>query len=204
MGALRLVRLEAACSVRELSRKLKIKTRTFVAEIVVVYTQQVNTRSSVGLYENNGDPIVMFKGEFRSPSFLAWNEEYEIAAVSDAEQQCVLLYDINGRLIKKFGRQGALGNENLIETPLGVPAGICWMDENQLLIADRGEHRVSALDFRNFSMTEILSAEQHQLKYPVSLATNRRNRIVLTEEFYDFGKNVYKLKVFRCTGSQRY
>jgi hypothetical protein len=169
---------------------------------------QVDTRSSVGLYENGGEQILTFKGDFRSPSYLAWNEEFEIAAVSDGEQQCVLLYDTNGRLINKFGRQGAghgpPASGSLIETPLGFPAGICWMDENQLLIADRGEHRVSAIDIRNFSMTEVLSFEQHQLRYPVALATNRRNRIVLTEEFYDFGKNVYKLKVFRCMGSQRY
>jgi len=166
--------------------------------------QDDSTKPSVGLYENNGTLIRSFKGDFRCPSYIGWNEELEIAAVSDGEQQCVFLYDASGKLLNKLGHQvlaaGASSQSpasGAVSKALVYPAGVCWMDAYHLLVADRSEHRVVAIDIRNAFIEDILTDSVGGLKHPVAMATNRRNRIVLTEEFYDFGVNEVRLKMFR-------
>lgn len=168
-----------------------------------------STRPFVGLYENNGVMIRAFKGDFRTPTYVAWNEEFEVAAVSDGELQSVMLYDASGKQLNRFSYvpMTPIGNgvsPGIVSAPLCYPAGICWVDANRLLIADRSEHRVFALDIRNFCIEDVLTDSVDGLRYPVAVATNRRNRIVLTEEFYDFGVNEVRLKMFRLMSSETY
>lgn len=158
----------------------------------------------MGLYENNGILTRSFKGDFRSPSYVAWNEEYELLAVSDGELQCVSLYNASGKLLNKFGKSSTLNSTSsmgLVEAPFGFPAGVCWMGGSRLLVADRAEHRIVAIDIRNFSIEDILTDSFDGLYHPVAVATNGRNQIALTEQFYDFKEDKFKLKMFTATSA---
>lgn len=150
----------------------------------------------MGIFETNGRIVREFKGDFKEPSYVAWNEEYEIAAVSDGGQRAVYLYDANGHLLNKLGEQlhGSQSDEDI--GPLIYPSGVSWFSDGRLLVADRAEHRVVLFDLRNQSAETILT-DQDGLGNPVALATNAKNRIVLSEEFYDFGVDKYHLKLFK-------
>jgi len=152
---------------------------------------------SVGLYESNGKLIRQFKDDFRSPAYVAWNDEYEIAAVADGEQQCVTLYDRSGQTLNRFGRLSSGKHRGGgIEVALSYPAGVSWASDTTLLVADRADHRVLAFDIRNCAVEDRLT-QADGLRNPVSVGSNRRDRIVLTEEFYDFGVDKYQVKMFR-------
>lgn len=182
--------------------------RTLSDHVIVV--QMNSKRPSVELYENNGDLIRAFKGGFRTPSHVAWNDDYGILAVSDGEQQCVQLFDVSGKLLKMFGRVPAgtastqQSASSMLAAPITLPAGICWADPCRLLVADRSDHRVASLDIRNFTIHDILTDAVDGLRNPVSIATNKRNRIVLTEETYDFAVDEHRLKMFRLMTSEQF
>ena len=163
-------------------------------------------QSSVGIFDSGGRIIRDYKGDFKKPSYVSWNDEYEIAAVSDSDQHCVYLYDVNGHLINKFGQLPKLANgvnqspEDEAISTLVYPSGICWLTEGRILVADRAENRVVLYDMRNMA-AEVVLSEANGLKQPVALATNLRNRIVVTEEFYDFEVDKYRLKMFKNRGA---
>lgn len=111
--------------------------------------------------------------------------------------QSVMLYDAaNGKLIKRFGNVSS-SSGGVVPTPFGYPSGISWFDVNRLLVADRSESSVMALDLRNLSIMNVLDESSDGLRHPVSMATDGRNGIVLTEEFYDYGVSEFKIKMFR-------
>jgi hypothetical protein len=108
-----------------------------------------------------------------------------------------MLYDVaNGKQIRRLGNV-SFSSDSVVPTPFGYPSGICWFDANRLLVADRSENSVMAIDLRNFSIMNVLDDQSDGLRQPVSIATNGSNRVVLTEEFYDFGVDEFKMKMFR-------
>lgn len=180
-----------------------------VTVLKIRFLQIGSHQSSVGLFESNGRLVREYKGDFKRPAYVAWNEEFEIAAVSDSEQRTVYLYDCNGHLLNKLNKQlgskkgdgggdggGGVGEEGDVGA-LVYPSGVSWFSEGRLLVVDRSENRVVLVDLRNMQAEEVLTEQQHGLGNPVALATNQKNRIVLSEEFYDFGVDKYHLKMFK-------
>src|SRR6218665_3422066 len=146
-------------------------------------------KKRVYTYDISGTQILTFKpDDFLRPDYVAVSEEYSMVFVSDSEQGCVYMLNMDGELLNKIGRQGS-EQERLI-----YPLGVCCQPNGKLIVADRAQHRISTYDFRARCYEHLLT--QDDLLYnPTCIATDGNKYLAVAEENHDFRLDEYKLKM---------
>lgn len=83
-------------------------------------------------------------GQFNDPWGIAADEEY--VYVADTWNHRIQKFSYDGEFILSFGQYGSLGNGDNNDDQFYGPRNIVLLNDNRLLIADTGNHRVQVYD----------------------------------------------------------
>jgi len=139
------------------------------------FTVQVKERELVVVGELDSK---FFPGD--EPEWLfgiAVNSEGKIV-VTDECGHCVYEFDRDGNCLRKRGSEGANPGE------FSLAAGVSYVNDNEILIADQGNHRIQHLNILTGTVVKSFGkygAGKGEFEDPVDVCLDDKGRIVVTE-----------------------
>ena len=108
---------------------------------------------------------------------IAVNTEGKIF-VTDYNGHCAYVFDQEGDCLMKIGNQGTNSGQ------FNHPAGVSLLNDNEILIADQGNHRIQHINIQTGTVAKIFGkrdAGKGELKYAIDVCLDDEGRIVVTE-----------------------
>ena len=108
---------------------------------------------------------------------IAVNRKGEIA-LADNEGHCVYVFDKDGNCVRKIGSQGE--EEGQFEQP----AGVSYLNDKEILVADFGNDRIQHIDIQTGTVLRSfrqLGSRKGELNGPYDVCLDDEERIVVTE-----------------------
>ena len=122
--------------------------------------------------------LKLFPGDtLLSLSGIAVNKKGEIA-LADDEGHCVYVFDKDGNCVRKIGSQGE--EEGRFEQP----AGVSYLNDKEILVADFGNDRIQHIDIQTGTVLKSfgqLGSGKGELNGPYDVCLDDEERIVVTE-----------------------
>ncbi|XP_022778657.1 RING finger protein nhl-1-like, partial [Stylophora pistillata] len=125
---------------------------------------------------------LVLKGEI--PKKLNWitvNSKGTIA-VSDIKKHCILIFDKDGNFVRKCGCHGERPGQ------LKRPAGITFLNDDELLVADDGNHRIQQFNVQTGNFVKSFGKEgtgDGEFQEPEGICVSDKGHIVVA----DYGNN---------------
>ena len=119
--------------------------------------------------------------EFKGPSGVAVNRQGDIAVV-DNPGHCVFVFNKEGNCLKQIGKEGADPGQ------FKYPAGVSFLNNNEILIADQSNNRIQHINIRTGTVVETFGKKGERkghFKNPLSICLDDKERIVVSEFFND-------------------
>ncbi len=135
--------------------------------------------SSFGSAKQGNDDYIV------SPNYCAIDQHDRII-ISDWLSHCIKIYDINGKLVQKFGNRGNLDGQ------LRYPNGVFVDYHNNIVVADNGNHRISLFSQDGKFIQHILT-ENDGISWPEGVAVSDSGMLAITE----FGLDYDTIKVYQ-------
>ena len=139
------------------------------------FTTQVKERELVVVGELN---LKLFQGDkFYLPGAIAVNTTGKIA-IADEKGHCVYIFDKEGNCLRKIGSQGENAGQ------FNQPWGVTYLNDNEILIADQGNHRIQQVNVQTGTAVKRLGkygAAKGKFSHPVDVCLDEQHRIVVTE-----------------------
>ena len=139
------------------------------------FTTQVKERELVVV--GNLD-LKLFQGEELKGIFgIAVNKEGNMA-VTDNYGHCVYVFDKEGNCLRKIGDKGANSGQ------FQYPVGVSFFNDNEILIADNGNHRTQYLNIKTGTLVKTFGkcgAGKGEFKNPKDICLDDEGRIVVVE-----------------------
>ena len=139
------------------------------------YTLNVKERELVIVGELN---LKLFPGDkLLSLIGIAVNRKGEIA-LADNEGHCIYVFDKDGNCVRKIGSQGE--EEGQFEQP----AGVSYLNDKEILVADFGNDRIQHIDIQTGTVLRSfrqLGSGKGELNGPYDVCLDDEERIVITE-----------------------
>ncbi|XP_022810377.1 E3 ubiquitin-protein ligase TRIM71-like [Stylophora pistillata] len=138
---------------------------------------------------------LVLKGEI--PKKLNWitvNSKGTIA-VSDKEKHCILIFDKDGNFVRKCGCYGERPGQ------LKKPAGITFLNDDELLVADDDNHRIQQFNVQTGNFVKSFGKEgtgDGEFRGPEGICVNDEGHIVVA----DYGNN--RIQVLNKDGTFRF
>jgi len=144
------------------------------------------------------------KGEIpQKPYGIAVNNK-GLIALADNKRNCVLMFDKEGKFVRKLGRYG----ENRGE--FNSVAGVTFLNDHEILVADELNHRIQQFNIETGNFVKSFGKKKSgkgEFQDPVSVCMDDKGRVVVTEYYNNRiqvvtkdGKFVFK---FGDSGSER-
>jgi len=144
------------------------------------------------------------KGEIpQKPYGIAVNNK-GLIALADNKRNCVLMFDKEGKFVRKLGRYG----ENRGE--FNSVAGVTFLNDHEILVADELNHRIQQFNIETGNFVKSFGKKgsgKGEFQDPVSVCMDDKGRVVVTEYYNNRiqvvtkdGKFVFK---FGDSGSER-
>ena len=108
---------------------------------------------------------------------IAVNRKGEIA-LADNEGHCIYVFDKDGNCVRKIGSQGE--EEGQFEQP----AGVSYLNDKEILVADFGNDRIQHIDIQTGTVLRSfrqLGSGKGELNGPYDVCLDDEERIVVTE-----------------------
>ena len=108
---------------------------------------------------------------------LAVNTEGKIA-VTDNEGHCVYVFDRDGNCLRKIGFKGVNPGQFI------WPAGLCYVNNSEILIADQGNHRIQHINIQTGTVLKIFGKRgggKGEFKDPLDVCLDDEGHIVVSE-----------------------
>ena len=139
------------------------------------FTMQVKERELVVVGELDlkffqGDVPEAFRG-------IALNTEGKIV-VTDYKGDCVYIFENEGNCLRKIGNQGSNSGQ------FNHPAGVSFLNDNEILIADQWNHRIQHINIQTGTVVKSFGkcgAGKGEFKSPLDVCLDDEGRIVVTE-----------------------
>ena len=102
-----------------------------------------------------------------------------LIAIADCEKNCILICDKEGKIVRQVGCEGENPGE------LSSPTDVTFIDDDEILVADQGNHRVqqfnvqSAQNFENGFGRQ--GTEDGNFEYPVSVCMDYESRVIVAD-----------------------
>ena len=118
------------------------------------------------------------KGEMpQQPSGIDVNSK-GLIAVADWDRGCVLIFDKEGKFVRKFGCYG--------ENPgqLVGPAGVTYLNDDEILVADEFNHRIQQFNVQTGNFVKSFGkegTEEGEFKNPESVCMDGEGRVVVAD-----------------------
>ena len=139
------------------------------------FTAQVKERELVVVGELN---LKLVQGdELRAPTGIAVNRPGKFSIV-DYEGHCVYIFDKEGNCLRKIGSPF----RNIGQ--FGHPAGVTYLNDNEILIADEFNHRIQQVDVQTGTVVKTfgkLGEAKGEFSVPLDVCLDEQHRIVVTE-----------------------
>ena len=139
------------------------------------FTTQVKERELVVVGNLN---LKFFQGDSVQGLFgIAVNKEGNVV-VTDIRGHCVFVFDKEGNCLKKIGGEGENSGQ------FQFPSGVSFLNENEILIAENGNHRIQHLNIKTGTVVKTfgkLGAGKGEFQCPVGVCLDDEGRIVVAE-----------------------
>ncbi|XP_074654389.1 E3 ubiquitin-protein ligase TRIM32-like [Tubulanus polymorphus] len=145
----------------------------------------ITVHSPDGILINKFCARIFSDVDLPSPHFLCVDEDDNII-VTDSTNNCVKVYNKNGRPLYRFG-QGKLN----------CPRGLCLDLDGNIAIADSDNHRIAVFDPFGKYLRDLLS-ERDGLQYPMSVEMDDDGRLVLTQCGF-YGRHEVRVYQVSCS-----
>ena len=139
------------------------------------FTMEVNKRELVVVGELD---LKFLQGDVpQRLDGIAVNTEGKIV-VTDFKGDCAYVFSQEGNCLRKIGNQGSNSGQ------FNHPAGVSFLNDNEILIADPNNHRMQHINIQTGTVVKSLGklgGEKGELSGPVDVCLDDEGRIVLTE-----------------------
>ena len=165
------------------------------------FTMQVKERELVVVGELG---LKFFQGDVpKGFSGIAVNAEGKMVII-DNKGHCVYLFDQEGNCLKKIGNQGSNSGQ------FDYPAGVSFLNDNEILIADQGNHRIQHINIQTGTVVKSFGkygAGKGEFKNPLDVCLDDEGRIVVTEwsnhRTHVLSKRGEPISIFGDSGSEK-
>ena len=131
------------------------------------------------------------KGEtFQNPLGIAVNSK-GLVAVVDTTRHCILMFDKEGKYLRKFGCYGEKAGR------LICPRGVTYINDDNILVADLGNHRIQQFDVRTGNSVKCFGKHGTgvgEFQSPLNVCMDDEGRVAVV----DFDNN--RIQVFTIDG----
>ena len=131
------------------------------------------------------------KGEFfQMPRGIAVNSK-GLIAVSDHDRHCVLIFDKEGKYLRKFGHEGENAGQ------FKQPAGVTYLNDDHILVVDECNHRIQQFNVHTGNFVKAFGKEgsgEGELCSPEDVCMDGEGRVAVA----DWGNN--RIQVFTEDG----
>ena len=118
------------------------------------------------------------KGQvFKGPTGIAVNRQGDIAVV-DNRGHCVFVFNKDGNCLKQIGKEGADPGQ------FKYPAGVSFLNNNEILIADKSNNRIQHINIQTGSVVKTFGKKgegKGHFNTPLSICLDDTERIVVSE-----------------------
>ncbi|CAH3152825.1 unnamed protein product [Pocillopora meandrina] len=118
------------------------------------------------------------KGQgFKGPTGIAVNRQGDIAVV-DNLRHCVFVFNKDGICLKQIGKEGADPGQ------FKYPAGVLFLNNNEILIADKSNNRIQHINIQTGSVVKTFGKKgegKGHFNTPLSICLDDTERIVVSE-----------------------
>ena len=139
------------------------------------FTVQVKERELVVVGELN---LKFFPGDVPQKLYrAAVNTEGKIV-MTDFDGHCVYVFDKDGNCLRKLGGEGANSGQ------FSSPSGVSFVNDNEILIADQGNHRIQHINIQTGTVMKSFGKYdlgKSEFKNPIDVCLDDEGRIVVTE-----------------------
>ena len=136
------------------------------------FTVQVNERQLEIVGELD------LKGEMpQDPSGIAVNSN-GLIAVADRKRQCVLIFDKEGKFVRKLG----CFREN--PGQLKIPCGVTYLNDDEILVAEQSNHRIQQFNVQTGNFVKSLGKNgrrKGEFQHPESVCMDDKGRVVVAD-----------------------
>ena len=115
--------------------------------------------------------------EFSGPSGIAVNKQGDIAVV-DNIGHCVFVFNKDGNCLKQIGKEGADPGQ------FKYPAGVSFLNNNEILITDQLNNRIQHINIQTGSVVKTFGKKgegKGHFKNPLRICLDDTERIVVSE-----------------------
>ena len=136
------------------------------------YTVQVKERliQVVGELELKGETL-------QGPSGIAVNSK-GLIAVADVEKHCILIFDKEGKFVRKLGCYGNIAGQ------LNYPLDVTFLNDDNILVADQFNHRIQQFNVQTGNSVKSFGkngTRDGEFQGPVSLCMDGEGRVIVAE-----------------------
>ena len=139
------------------------------------FTVQVKERELTVVCELD---LKLFKGKrLKWLHGIAVNAKGMIA-ITDNGGHCVYIFDKEGKCLRTFSSQGNIAWQFV------CPFGVTYLNDDEILIADAGNHRIQQVDVQTGTVVKSFGkygAGKGQLSFPIDVCLDDERHIVITE-----------------------
>ena len=118
------------------------------------------------------------KGQgFKGPTGIAVNRQGDIVVV-DNLRHCVFVFNKDGNCLKQIGKEGADPGQ------FKYPAGVSFLNNNEILIADKSNNRIQHINIQTGSVVKTFGKKgegKGHFKNPLRICFDDTERIVVSE-----------------------
>ena len=118
------------------------------------------------------------KGEMpQEPHGIAVNSN-GLIAVADRERQCMLIYDKEGKFVRKLGSFGKNPGQ------FKIPSGVTFLNDDEILVADQLNHRIQQFNVQTGNFVKSFGkygTEEGEFQNPESVCVDGEGRVVVAD-----------------------
>ena len=111
------------------------------------------------------------------PSGISVNSE-GLIAVSDCRKHCILIFDKEGKYVRKLGRHGDNPGE------LNSPPGVTYQNDGVIVVADQANHRIQQFNVHTGNFVSCFGKHGTggaEFKSPAGVCIDGQQRVVVAE-----------------------
>ncbi|XP_035660332.1 E3 ubiquitin-protein ligase TRIM56-like [Branchiostoma floridae] len=140
---------------------------------------------------NTEGEVTLTFGDKDSLNYVLWvtSNSSNQFVVSDELNHCVKVFDSSGRILFSCGSEGEGGGQ------LCHPVNVVTDKEDNIIVADNKNNRVSLLGKDGAFVRQVLTAETHGIREPLGLTLTREGYLVVSDRSYEEGC----IKIFRLS-----
>ena len=122
------------------------------------------------------------KGEMPQKPFGIAVNSNGLITVADRKRDCVLIFDKEGKFVRKLGCRGTNPGQ------LNIPSGVTYLNDDEILVADELNHRIQQFNVQTGNFVKSFGKEgtgEGEFQNPASVCVDDEGRVVVAE----FGNN---------------